>query len=52
MKNCRTPRTIAECDFTTGYAIDNPAERSARRTDLYLVVVCVLAAGLMLLGVI
>lgn len=52
MKNYRTPRTIAECDFTTGYPIDNPNEAAARRSDIYLAVICVLVAGLMLWGII
>lgn len=48
----QTPRTLAECEFTCGYPIDNPNEVSARRADVFLVIVCVLAVGLILLGVI
>lgn len=48
----QTPRTLAECEFTSGYPIDNPNEASARRADVFLVIVCTLAAGLMLLGII
>lgn len=48
----QTPRTLADCQFTSGYPTRYRYERSARRADLFLIVVCVAAAGLMLWGII
>ena len=47
-----TPRTLADANFDVGYPTRYRFERSARRADVFMVVVCVAAAGLMLLGVI
>ncbi len=47
-----TPRTLADASFDVGYPTRYRFERSARRADVFLIVVCVAAAGLMLLGVI
>jgi hypothetical protein len=47
-----TPRTLADCQFTSGYPTRYRFERQAKRADVFMVVVCVAAAGLMLLGVI
>lgn len=52
MKNITTPRTLADATFEVGYPTSYRYERQARRADVLLVVVCVAAAGLMLLGVI
>lgn len=52
MKNITTPRTLADAEFRTGHASAYPHERSARRADLFLIAVCVAAAGLMLWGII
>ncbi len=46
-----TPRTLADATFTVGHASAYPYERQARRADIFLVVVCVIASSLMLLGV-
>lgn len=51
MKNITTPRTLADASFNVGYPTYR-YERQARRADLFMVVVCVAAAGLMLVGVI
>lgn len=47
-----TPRTLADCEFRTGYHGISPAERSARRVDVAIAVVGTLAVVLMLIGVI
>lgn len=52
VKNTTTPRTLADASFDVGYPTRYRFERSARRADLFLIVVCVAAAGLMLWGVI
>ena len=52
VKNITTPRTLADASFDVGHASAYPHERSARRADMFLIVVCVAAAGLMLWGII
>lgn len=52
LSHLQTPRTLADCQFTSGYPTRYRHERRARRADLFMVVVCVVAAGLMLLGLI
>ncbi len=52
MKNITTPRTLANATFEVGYPTSYRYERQARRADVFMVVICVAAAGLMLLGVI
>lgn len=50
MKNLTTPRTIAECNFTTGYQ-QAPAERRITLADVLYGVVCAgafIAIGVML----
>lgn len=52
MKNITTPRTLADASFDVGYPTRYRFERSARRADVFMAVVCVIVAGLMLLGAI
>lgn len=42
MKNCTTPRTLAECQFTTGYSTAHQRQ-PWRLSDLLRAVVCVAA---------
>lgn len=49
MKNERTPRTLSECDFTTGYpSVPRARELFADGVYAIIVVVCAAAIGAML----
>jgi hypothetical protein len=48
VKNYRTPRTLADATFEVGY----PYEREGRLADLLIAVVCVVAAALIVIGII
>jgi len=50
MKNDRTPRTVAKCDFTTGYPERHWQRQSQIANVIYgvIVIVCSAAIGAML----
>lgn len=51
MKNERTPRTLAECQFTVGHAEARPAARSAHIADIVVAVIFGLSILAVLVGV-
>jgi hypothetical protein len=52
LSHLQTPRTLADCEFRTGYHSVSPSELRHRREDLFLLAICAVAAVLMLVGVI
>jgi hypothetical protein len=45
------PRTLAECQFTTGY-VSRPDERSEKRCDFCIALIAVAVCALIVFGVI
>lgn len=44
MKNLRTPRTLAECEFTSGYSIATPRQRGLDHPWIFCAILILLCA--------